>query len=218
MKNLIAATLIVLAGGASAGTASVDGNVITLNGMVDLWMATQFENKLTDEVEVVRLASPGGYVEHGDTIAKIIHEKGLTTEAIGDCKSMCAVIWLAGDNHVYNPEGSIGFHTPYVPGMDWWERTLFLEGMNGIQTYTKLMVMDSVIRYAEYINHPEHLLEFLTEHREHGTNPNDMWMLTVEQQLRYDGPFIEFIHVPAAPLTPQEVDEQTEKDVAEWGP
>ncbi len=68
---------------------------------------------------IVELAGPGGDLLSAVRIGVIIHERYMWTRAIGDCRSACAYIWIAG-LHMQADEGvEILNHLPVaVSGAD----------------------------------------------------------------------------------------------------
>lgn len=63
---------------------------------------------------VVFLSSPGGDLEAGMAVGRIIHERGFATAVTDTCASACALAWLAGRIRMASDDARIGFHVAYV--------------------------------------------------------------------------------------------------------
>jgi uncharacterized protein YecT (DUF1311 family) len=89
--------------------------VVFVDGEVDFALAREFVQKTKSlRHAVVILQSPGGSVDAGLEIAIQIAENGYGTAVLGkSCSSICAVIWLAGNNRYMTEDASIGVHAAY---------------------------------------------------------------------------------------------------------
>ena len=98
---------------ASAATvnAYMDGNVmvIHLEGRIIYHDDNQFTQLLGTQTNgLVLLDSIGGNLDSALEIGKLIRARGFTTVAKGDCKSACALIWLAGVERYVGPDARVG--------------------------------------------------------------------------------------------------------------
>jgi hypothetical protein len=72
------------------------------------------------KTDYLYLTSPGGSFEDGMEIAKYVHQHNFRTGVVADhiCTSMCAIIWLAGNQRTYGGKTRIGFHSMSTIPMD----------------------------------------------------------------------------------------------------
>ncbi|RAI01030.1 hypothetical protein DLJ53_17565 [Acuticoccus sediminis] len=76
-----------------------------------------FQEVISDvPVGIVLLSSPGGSLDAGIEIGKLIRLRGLGTVVIDgtECLSACALAWLGGQPRAMQPNAMIGFHAAYV--------------------------------------------------------------------------------------------------------
>ena len=86
---------------------------IEVSGLIVAGDADRFTSaiiNLTEPVLVV-LNSPGGEVDNGLAIARLVYSKNLNTYAYGQCASMCFVIFAAGHYRSFAPDTPIGVHS-----------------------------------------------------------------------------------------------------------
>lgn len=75
-------------------------------------------------LRLISVSGPGGYGPAAEEIAETILEFGLDTQAFGDCMSACSRIFLAGRTRTLAKGARLGFHRPYIIGIE--EREYFL--------------------------------------------------------------------------------------------
>lgn len=62
------------------------------------------------DVQKVLLESGGGWVEEGQDLHRLIHDRGLNTYVSGECSSACVTAFLGGRERVLWRGGEMGFH------------------------------------------------------------------------------------------------------------
>ncbi len=71
------------------------------------------------EVTGVLLRSAGGSADDGLAMARHIFEHGLDTMVTGTCHSVCAVMFLAGQDRFIAPDATLTVHSAYRKLGDW---------------------------------------------------------------------------------------------------
>lgn len=180
-------TMITISAYAAEITKS--GNIITIDGGIETGDGQKFKDLFDSNVNHIKLRSPGGYKHEGLAIAEIVFDNKhrLVTEAIGHCESMCAVIWIAADKHVYNSNAEIGFHLSYVPDVQYWKDELDLYGFNGVEYRHKQGVLDDVVYYAKYVDNSYTLQSFFQGLKDEGLLGYNMWYPTNTELVRFEG-------------------------------
>jgi hypothetical protein len=127
MKKLIFA-VIILATMGSAHAASITATPradndkivdVNIHGEINPGDDDRFRTATSligDKIWVfVNLDSPGGSLQPGLEIAKIIHHRGWVTQVAEGalCGSTCATIWLSGARRWATPRSLLGFHAAY---------------------------------------------------------------------------------------------------------
>jgi hypothetical protein len=87
--------------------------VITIIGEIAPGDDEKFERIVFNaENAVVFLASPGGDVDSGISIAKLVKLKAYDTVVMPNsaCASICGIIWLSGEERLTYPSSRVGFH------------------------------------------------------------------------------------------------------------
>lgn len=98
---------------------SDDGNVtqwISVTGDIVFSDIARFQS-VSDETQgtaIVYFNSPGGDLEAGIKIGRLIHKRGWNTAVDDTCASACALAWLAGRVKLAGEKSRIGFHVAYV--------------------------------------------------------------------------------------------------------
>ena len=64
----------------------------------------------TQEPIYVELESEGGRIGVGDSLNRLIRERGLATLVQGQCYSACSLAFLGGQARILGEDGAIGFH------------------------------------------------------------------------------------------------------------
>jgi PAN domain len=89
---------------------------ISIKGGITLGDDERFEQiALGEDKAIVFLESPGGLIQPGLQIGKLIKLRGYLTAVPegSQCASACGLIWLAGSERLVFPGGSVGFHVAY---------------------------------------------------------------------------------------------------------
>jgi hypothetical protein len=99
--SLWGALLAALVSSASAADLDLDGNRLTISGMLDGTAVKEFESQLVGgQVRTVIFENVmGGSPEVAADYARAILAAGVNTEAKGQCQGACAFAFLAGKEH-----------------------------------------------------------------------------------------------------------------------
>lgn len=182
--------IIALAANTYSAEITRDTNVITINGTIDDGDGEKFKNVFDLSVNHIRLESTGGYVHEGLIIADILAENpSISTEAIGTCTSMCAVIWMATDRHVYNSDGKIGFHLQYVNDREYVKYIKDEYGWSGVEWNFKDEVMSFLSDIVGYIDNTSAIPMFIQGLATEGLLGHNMWYPTYDELIQLEGKF-----------------------------
>lgn len=142
------------------------GTELEIHGFLAAGTASRVAKMLSNNrrVRFVRLNSPGGRVDEGSQIAKLIRTKGLGTYSSKGCYSACVLAFIAGSPRVLDPKARLGLHSISAEGAD----PLLVEMEN--QDY------QSFLRRAGASD------EFVT--RATMASPDDLWMPEPDELLR----------------------------------
>jgi hypothetical protein len=93
---------------------NADGQVIlTLSGYITPIDGTLFLDVVNRSAPaIIEIEGPGGDMLSAARIGVVIHERALSTHAIGPCRSACAYIWIAGASMVADEGVEIDNHLP----------------------------------------------------------------------------------------------------------
>jgi hypothetical protein len=152
--------------------------VLTLSGRITdvdggIFLAEVNRNK----PRIVELSGPGGDMLSAARIGVIIHERYMWTHAIGECRSACAYIWIAGLHMVVDEGVEVFNHLPATTaGAD-----------------AGLPQEENIALFGWYLGKlnisVDMMAAFLDEATDHGTKPNqyfdmvkfaDYWNAPVE--------------------------------------
>ena len=87
--------------------------VLTLSGPITVADGAAFLVAVNrNNPRIVELEGPGGDMLSAARIGIIIHERRMSTHAIGDCRSACAYIWIAGQQMLADEGVAIDNHLP----------------------------------------------------------------------------------------------------------
>lgn len=91
---------------------------IVVDGELNRYDAIRFEDiaKQIQGRALVELNSPGGSLDAGIEIGRIIRRYEFSTVVHDVCASACALAWLAGRLKIASTSARIGFHVAYVDG------------------------------------------------------------------------------------------------------
>ena len=186
---LTAAALVATAVTATAGTVTKNGNVLTLRGTVDKAMQSQWDKLFNNSITHIKLDSGGGSVYYGLMIAEDVYNarNRVVTEAIGGCQSMCAEIWLAADNHVFNSAGRIGFHLSYISDVQYWRDYQDKYGFNGLEWKFKKSTVTDLITTFKFFDNPVYFGQFMEGIKTSGLLGHQMWYPTNAELIRFEG-------------------------------
>ena len=91
---------------------SDDGTTLVFEGKITFGL-TRRATALVDaspDLQRVTLSSPGGHIYEARGFAKLILERGLHTQAIGECTSACTLPFVAGQTRSVAQGARLGFH------------------------------------------------------------------------------------------------------------
>jgi hypothetical protein len=94
----------------------IEGDILRGDGKKFADVVASMANK-TDRIF---LNSPGGIFEEGMAIAKLVHQGNFRTVVDNSdrCMSVCAIIWIAGNQRYYYGKSAIGFHGVFTAPAD----------------------------------------------------------------------------------------------------
>ena len=109
------------------GRYTIEGDTLTLDmtvaapghefdGALDEYDETEVISYLFDnpQIKTLRVTGPGGYVPTASAIAEYLIRHNINTEAVGECNSACAQIFLGGKTRTLAPDAKLGFHRPHL--------------------------------------------------------------------------------------------------------
>ena len=113
--------------GASDIRYEIKGNILTFDmtiedpkykftGQLEMYDSSEIAGYLFDypEIKTLRITGPGGFMPAAREIADKLVRFDIDTVAFGDCKSACAMIFLAGKNRTLEPNAALGFHRQWI--------------------------------------------------------------------------------------------------------
>jgi hypothetical protein len=87
--------------------------ILTVSGYITPVDGTLFLDVVNRSApNVIEIEGPGGDMLSAARIGVVIHERALATHAIGNCRSACAYIWIAGASMVADEGVAIDNHLP----------------------------------------------------------------------------------------------------------
>lgn len=97
------------------------GGVLAVVGTIDQGAAARFNDELARRGEYVRtvsLSSPGGSLDDAIAMAKLVRERGLSTQVEdgGLCASSCPLLLAGGVNREVGARAAVGLHQFYAAG------------------------------------------------------------------------------------------------------
>ena len=110
----------VLAHGAEIHSGTLPNSsetLITIEGKIDYGDDRKFlDAALSVPNAVVALSSPGGNLDAGLLVGRVIRRLHFTTVVAPDtvCASACAIAWLGGTRRVMSDTSKVGFHAAYI--------------------------------------------------------------------------------------------------------
>jgi hypothetical protein len=96
-----------------------EGIVLEISGSFSWALPQTFQATLSaaPNVRVIRLESPGGYIQPALQIAEIIRGRHLNTFVGHFCASACTIAFVAGQQRWLGQEARLGFHQARAPGL-----------------------------------------------------------------------------------------------------
>lgn len=145
---------------------SVAGSTLILEGPIAQGTADLVSEQLSADpgIDRITLNSIGGRMRDAEQIARLIRDRGMSTEAVNECASACTLILLAGERRAAAIGSRIGFHQPDFPGLELEERRQMVESLR--KNYLAAGVPGSFVRQAL------------------ATPPDSMWYPTEQELLK----------------------------------
>ena len=139
------------------------------------------------EVTKIRVTGPGGYLPTASAIAEYLIRHEINTEAVGECDSACAQIFLGGKTRTLAPGAKLGFHRPHLVKereQKFYEENHIKKGWKdrfdyGIDTYDLAMV--HMAKSIEYMLSRGVDIDFIL--KKYSTSSYDMWYPSREELL-----------------------------------
>ena len=139
------------------------------------------------EVTKLRVTGPGGYLPTASAIAEYLIRHEINTEAVGECDSACAQIFLGGKTRTLAPGAKLGFHRPHLVKereQKFYEENHIKKGWKdrfdyGIDTYDLAMV--HMAKSIEYMLSRGVDIDFIL--KKYSTSSYDMWYPSREELL-----------------------------------
>jgi hypothetical protein len=96
-----------------------NGTVLEVSGSFSWALPQNLQATLAaaPQVRIVRLESPGGHILPAIQVATMIQQRGLDTYVGRLCVSACTIAFLGGRQRWVAPDGRLGFHQAYAPGL-----------------------------------------------------------------------------------------------------
>ena len=138
-------------------------------------------------VTKLRVTGPGGYLPTASAIAEYLIRHDINTEAVGECDSACAQIFLGGKTRTLAPGAKLGFHRPHLVKereQKFYEENHIKKGWKdrfdyGIDTYDLAMV--HMAKSIEYMLSRGVDIDFIL--KKYSTSSYDMWYPSREELL-----------------------------------
>jgi len=159
------------------------------DGALDEYDEDEVLSYLFDNPEVtkIRVTGPGGYLPTASAIAEYLIRHKINTEAVGECDSACAQIFLGGKTRTLAPGAKLGFHRPHLVKereQKFYEENHIKKGWKdrfdyGIDTYDLAMV--HMAKSIEYMLSRGVDIDFIL--KKYSTSSYDMWYPSREELL-----------------------------------
>ena len=93
-------------------TTTTEPTVLRLSGAINYGAAAALKERLDRNEKIVglELASDGGLIYEARRLAKLVHDRELTTYVFSDCSSACTTVFVGGKQRLIGPNGRLGFH------------------------------------------------------------------------------------------------------------
>ena len=171
---------------------TVEGDTLTLDmtveepgydfdGGLDAYDETEVISYLFDhpKINTLRVTGPGGYLPTASAIAEYLIRHEINTEAVGECDSACAQIFLGGKTRTLAPGAKLGFHRPHLVKereQKFYEENHIKKGWKdrfdyGIDTYDLAML--HMVKSIEYMLSRGVDIDFIL--KRYSTSSYDIW-------------------------------------------
>ena len=194
MRSLLALSFLLLSTTSLLGQSryTIDGDTLTLDmtikepgyefdGALDEYDETEVISYLFDnpQIKTLRVTGPGGYLPTASAIAEYLIRHDINTEAVGECNSACAQIFLGGKTRTLAPDAKLGFHRPHLVKereKQFYEENHVKKGWKdrfdyGIDTYDLAML--HMVKSIEYMLNRGVDIDFIL--KIYSTSSYDIW-------------------------------------------
>jgi len=159
------------------------------DGALDEYDETEVISYLFDhpKINTLRVTGPGGSMHTASAIAEYLIRHDINTEAVGECDSACAQIFLGGKTRTLAPGAKLGFHRPHLVKereQKFYEENHIKKGWKdrfdyGIDTYDLAML--HMVKGIEYMLSRGVDIDFIL--KRYTTSSYDMWYPSREELL-----------------------------------
>ena len=159
------------------------------DGALDEYDETEVISYLFDnpQIKTLRVTGPGGYMPTASAIAEYLIRHDINTEAVGECDSACAQIFLGGKTRTLAPGAKLGFHRPYLVKereMQFYEENHVKKGWKdpfdkGLDNYDSAML--HMVKRIEYMLSRGVYIDFIL--KKYTTSSYDIWHPSKEKLL-----------------------------------
>ena len=159
------------------------------DGALDEYDETEVISYLFDnpQIKTLRVTGPGGYMPTASAIAEYLIRHDINTEAVGECESACAQIFLGGKTRTLAPGAKLGFHRPHLVKereKQFYEENHVKKGWKdrfdyGIDTYDLAML--HMVKRIEYMLSRGVDIDFIL--KKYTTSSYDIWHPSKEKLL-----------------------------------
>ena len=160
------------------------------DGALDEYDETEVISYLFDnpQIKTLRVTGPGGYLPTASAIAEYLIRHDINTEAVGECDSACAQIFLGGKIRTLGPGAKLGFHRPHLVKereKQFYEENHVKKGWKdrfdyGIDTYDLAML--HMVKRIEYMLSRGVDIDFIL--KKYTTSSYDIWHPSKEKLLK----------------------------------
>ena len=194
MRSLLVLSFLLLSTGSLLGQSryTIDGDTLTLDmtikepgyefdGALDEYDETEVISYLFDnpQIKTLRVTGPGGYLPTASAIAEYLIRHDINTEAVGECDSACAQIFLGGKTRTLAPGAKLGFHRPHLVKereKQFYKENHVKKGWKdrfdyGIDTYDLAML--HMVKSIEYMLNRGVNIDFIL--KRYSTSSYDIW-------------------------------------------
>ena len=194
MRSLLALSFLLLSTTSLLGQSryTIDGDTLTLDmtikepgyefdGALDEYDETEVISYLFDnpQIKTLRVTGPGGYLPTASAIAEYLIRHDINTEAVGECNSACAQIFLGGKTRTLGQGAKLGFHRPHLVKereKQFYEENHVKKGWKdrfdyGIDTYDLAML--HMVKSIEYMLSRGVDIDFIL--KRYSTSSYDIW-------------------------------------------